>query len=379
VKKLFLNFKLFIAIFSIIIIFLYVVIKSGPFSLSEITTTRVELKSIDRELFGIGSVATKHFYKIGPTFSGKIMDLYKDVGDFVTTNESIAKMDPIDLNEKIIAQKAAILEAAALLEKAKKEANFANEQFERYEKLFKANAVSDEEFSYKKNDLVLSLASLKSAQEYLNRNKSELDVLSVQKKYLELKAPASGYIVSRKAEIGENVTSSDIIFEIIDPNDLWIDARFDQATTKELVRDLKAEVLLRSKKNSPITGQVYRVEPLADLITEELLAKITFDTTATVPPIGEIAEVKVFLPKTKEELTVPSASIRKFNEKVGLWRVDGDEIEFIEVKILDSNLDGLVQVFGEIKQGDEIVVYSKKEITPQSKIKIVKELGGFKK
>jgi hypothetical protein len=39
----------------------------------------------------------------------------------------------------------------------------------------------------------------------------------------------------------------------------------------------------------------------------------------------------------------------------------------------------MVQFFGEIKQGDEIVDYSKKEITPQSKIKIVKELGGFKK
>ena len=44
-------------------------------------------------------------------------------------------------------------------------------------------------------------------------------------------------------------------------------------------------------------AKVLRVEPVADVVTEEMLAKVVLDSVPTpLPPLGELAEITVTLP-----------------------------------------------------------------------------------
>lgn len=84
---------------------------------------------------------------------------------------------------------------------------------------------------------------------------------------------------------------------MIDPESLWINVRFDQMSAAGLAGGLPARIVLRSRDGQTLQGRVLRVEPMADAVTEETLAKASFDTRPeSLPPVGELAEVTVELP-----------------------------------------------------------------------------------
>src|SRR5690606_23941686 len=106
----------------------------------------------------------------------------------------------------------------------------------------------------------------------------------------------------------------------------WVHARFDQATALGLARGLPAEITLRSAPGERVPARVARVEPVADAVTEELLAKVAFEPAlATPPPIGELAEVTVRLATLPAAPVIDNASVFHLGGETGAWRVvDGD-------------------------------------------------------
>ena len=76
------------------------------------------------------------------------------------------------------------------------------------------------------------------------------------------------------------------VVTIIDPASLWINARFDQRRSLGLRASLPARIALRSQAGPGLPSHVLRIEPLADSITEETLAKIVFDQRPDpLPPL----------------------------------------------------------------------------------------------
>ena len=124
-------------------------------------------------------------------------------------------------------------------------------------------------------------------------------------------------------------------------------------------------------------GQVLRVEPKADVITEETLAKVVFAIPPQpLPPLGELAEVTVTLPKLAATPSLPNAALHRVDGKLGVWKHNNGEIAFVRVEVGASDLEGRVQVLRGISVGDEVVLYSEKPLSERSRIKIVKAVPG---
>ena len=73
---------------------------------------------------------------------------------------------------------------------------------------------------------------------------------------------------------------------------------------------------------------------------------------------------------------LPNAAIRRQGDKLGVWRLDGGKPQFAPVRLGQASLDGQVQVLEGLKAGDEVVVYSEKELSAGSRIKVVESLAG---
>ena len=146
-----------------------------------------------------------------------------------------------------------------------------------------------------------------------------------------------------------------------------------------LAAQLPARIVLRSRSGQPVQGAVQLVEPLADQVTEETLAKIVFSQPlAVLPPIGELAEVTVLLPQQPAQPVIPNAAVRKLNAQTGVWVPDGSGVRFVPVRLGASDLDGRVQVLEGLKAGDEVVVYSERALSERSRIKRVERIPGVK-
>lgn len=365
------------AIVPLLILFIYVGLRSGPLAPVAVTVTSVTSEAVSPALFGIGTVEARHTHKIGPIFAGRIQRLDVQVGDQVKAGQVLGEMDPVDLEDRGRSLEAAVRRAEAVLREAEARHAFASTQAQRYDELYASRSVSEELRGTKRQELQIAAAARAVAQAEVVRVRSDREGLGVQQGSLRLVAPVDGLVVAREADPGTTVVAGQAVVELIDPSSLWMNVRFDQISAAGLRRDLPAQIVLSSRSGQPLKGHVLRVEPKADAVTEETLAKVIFDTQPeSLPPLGELAEVTVNLPALPAAPTVANAALRRLGEQIGVWKlVDGD-LQFVPVKLGESDLNGRVQVREGVAVGDQVVTYSEKTLTAKSRIKVVDHIAG---
>ena len=229
-------------------------------------------------------------------------------------------------------------------------------------------------------------ANLSAARQDVKRLAAERAGLVQQRANLRLLAPSDGVVISREAEAGSTAVAGQAVIRLIEPSSLWVKVRFDQGRSTGLVAGLKAEIVLRSNPGRPLTGRVARLEAVSDSVTEERIAQVAFDPLPAGVSVGELAEVTLTLAATAPALLLPNASIKRRAELAsdqpggggghgtGVWRIDGDALRFAPVRLGLSSLNGQVQILEGLQAGDRVVVFSEKELTAGSRIKVVDSL-----
>lgn len=364
-------------IIPLLALFIYVGLRSGPLAPVSVTLVSVESQPIAPAIFGIGTVEARYTYKIGPTFAGRVKRLDVHVGDRVKAGQVLGEMDPVDLDDRVRSQEAAFKRAEATLRDAVARQAYAQTQAHRYEQLLAARSTSEEILTTKRQELQIADATLSAAQEDLARSRFDRAALVAQRSNLRLIAPADGVVAVRDADPGTTIIAGQAVVEVIDPKSLWINVRFDQISASGLAGGLPARIVLRSRKGQSMQGRVLRVEPMADAVTEETLAKVAFDSQpAPLPPVGELAEVTVDLSPLPDAPVIPNAAVRHVGDRVGVWQIVNGNLRFTPVKLGASDLDGRVQVLEGLKKGDQIVMFSEKTLTSRSRINIVEHIPG---
>lgn len=376
---------------TLLALLVYVALRSGPLAPVPVTVTAAENLAITPALFGIGTVEARHTHKIGPTAAGRINRVDVDVGDRVRAGQLLGEMDPVDVDDRIAALEASIrraqatvLAAQAQVQEAMARKSYADAQAQRYEQLWHTRAVTEVAVETKQQDrqvagavLAAAKANLEASNQELTGIQSDRDGVIQQRASLRLIAPVNGLVVLRSADPGTTVVAGQAVVEVIDPANLWIDVRFNQLHLSGLRSGLPARVVLRSQAGYTIAGHVLRVEPLADAVTEETLAKVVFDALPEfLPPIGELAEVTVALPALAATTVVPDASVQRVDGRLGVWAVRDGALRFVPVKVGASDLDGRIQILDGLRQGESVVVYSQGALNARSRIKVVESLAG---
>jgi RND family efflux transporter MFP subunit len=286
-------------------------------------------------------------------------------------------MDPVDLDERVRAQQAAVKRAQASLREAESRQAYAQSQAERYEQLWAVRTTSEEVAATKRHELKMANAALAAAREELERVRADGAAVVAQRNNMHLLAPVDGLVVARDADPGTTVVAGQAVVQVIDPHSLWIHVRFDQNSAAGLTEGLPARIVLRSRNGAILNGRVLRIEPLADAVTEEVLAKVVFDELPNpLPPIGELAEVTVMLPELAAVPTIPNAAIRSMEGGLGVWKVLNGELDFVGVRVGARDLNGQVQIREGLEPGDRVIVYSEKSLSKQSRLRIVEQLPG---
>jgi RND family efflux transporter MFP subunit len=300
-------------------------------------------------------------------------------------------MDPVDLDDRIAAQEAAlkradagVLAAEAQIQELGARQGFAETQARRYEKLLQAGSGSEESAEAKRQELQVAVAGLAAthanlevARQELARLRADRDVLIRQRANLRLTAPMDGLVAARNADPGTTVVAGQPVVEVIDPTSLWVNVRFDQLRAAGLRAGLPARVVLRSQAGHSLAGKVLRMEPVADAVTEETLAKVVFDVwPESLPPVGELVEVTVALPALPAGPAVPNASLQRVAGKLGVWLLDDNSLRFAPIKLGAIDLEGWAQVLDGLKPGARVVVYSQRILGAHTRVQRVERLPG---
>lgn len=94
-----------------LVAFGWIVTTQGPLAPVRVTLDTARAMRLERTLFGIATVEARRSYSIGPTLAGRVARVLVDQGDAVAAGQLLAEMEPVDLDARIVAGKAA-MEAA---------------------------------------------------------------------------------------------------------------------------------------------------------------------------------------------------------------------------------------------------------------------------
>lgn len=359
----------------LLMLFVYVALRTGPLAPVPVTVTAVQRAPLQPQLFGLGNVEARRTARLGPTAAGRVLRVLVDVGDTVRAGQLLAELDPVDLDAKVAAQQAAVVRARTIFDDAESRREHATAEAKRYAELQGVGSSSEETATARAFEQRAAQRTAAAARADVQRLESELAAVRLQRRNLQLVATHGGIVSARTVDAGSTVVPGQAILDLIDPDSLWVTVRFDQQQALGLSPGLSASVRLRSLRDTVLAGRVVRIEPRADAVTEEVIARVAFAVPPRpMPSLGELVEVTVRLPDLSAGPIVPNAAIHRRDGVTGVWTLVDGAPRFAAVELGATDLEGHVQVRGGLFPDTRIIVHSVRPLSERSRIRVRRAL-----
>ena len=366
----------------------WVVITQGPLAPIKVTIAKAGETTLQRSIFGIGTLEARRSYAIGPTVAGRVAAVHVDQGDAVSLGQLLAEMDPVDLESRQTASGATaaraqqlVAAAQATLAEATSRAHLAQASAQRYADLRRKNFVSQEAADAKGHEAAAAraakdaaTAALAAARDEGQRAQAEQAGLGKSRAHLRLISPIAGVISARLAEPGSTVVGGQAVVQVIDPASRWLRVRIDQGRSTGLAVGMNADVVLRSRPDTVLKGQVERVDLVGDAVAEERIANVAFASPPDNLAIGELAEVRLHLPPVEKALAVPTTAIKRIGQVDGVWRRQDGRAVFVPIKAGATSTAGMTQILDGLAADTEVIVHSQRALNAETRIKVVDAL-----
>lgn len=331
-------------------------------------TLSPKVANLDIKVFGIGNVSARDIYSITAQTGGKIISILTDEGQWVKKGDLLITIDPVDMPELVEEMLISVEKTKSELKALIKESESLNAQkelalitYKRYEKLVKQSFVSKSEFDKAKTDLnaltaqlEATLVRIESSKIEVQRTQKNADSLKTKLSRFQIYAPVDGYVISKSAEVAQNVASSTTILKIVDPKTLWIRAYIDEKISGDIKVGQKAEITLRSQSNKQFTGSVKRIVAQSDAVTQEREINVAFDELPIPFYINEQARVTINAKTISNAITIPLNTLKVEDGKEGVWTLIDNKAYFKELNI-QAKGDNEAAING-IKTEDIIII-----------------------
>lgn len=355
--------------------FVWLLATRGPLAPVGVETAEATRADLSPGVFGIGTVEARHAYAVGPIQAGRLLSVAVDQGDRVVAGQLLAELDPVDLGPRAEAARSAAARARqtaqasqAQVAEADSRARLAQVNSERYQALHRQNFVAKEMADSRRHEAAAAEASLAAAranavaaQREIGRAEADLRGIELVRQSLALVSPIDGVVTAREAEPGTTVVAGQAVLRLVDPAQLWVRARVDQARAEGVQAGQAADIVLRSTPGVALTGKVVRIELQSDALTEERIVNVAFDPAPAQLYLGELAEVTIRLPGAKNVLSVPRAALTQHQGTPGVWRIEQGRARFQPVEPGVQTMER-VQIVSGLAAGDRLIVYSGKQL-----------------
>ena len=344
----------------------------APVGVEIATATRADLSP---DVYGIGTVDAQHAYAVGPIQAGRLLRVVVDQGDRVKAGQLLAEIDPVDLRQRAEAAASAVARtrqaaqaAHAQVDEAASRARLAQANSARYQALYRQNFVAREMADSRNHEaaaadaaLAAARANAAGARREIGRAEADLQGVDQLRNSLRLVSPVEGVVTAREAEAGTTVVAGQAVVRLVDPAQLWVRARVDQARAEGVQVGQMASIVLRSSPGTALPGKVVRIEQQSDAVTEERIIDVAFDPPPSQLYLGELAEVTIRLPGARDVLTVPRAALTTLGSQTGVWQAVDGRARFKPVQSGVQTAER-VQIVAGLQAGDRLIVYSAKQL-----------------
>jgi RND family efflux transporter MFP subunit len=296
-----------------------------------------------------GYVVARTRASVSAKIPGRLASLPVDGGSVVTRGEVIARLDNDDYQAAVAEQKGNLAGAEAQLIEAEADRDQAAREFARVQEMRASNpnliSAQDEEVS--QNRVTTTTARASAARARLQSARAALQFAEANLENTYIRAPFSGTVLRKEAEVGEVVAPSvgggltrGAVVTMADLNTLEVEVDVNEAYIGRVHRDQVARITLDAYPDTAFRGRVRQVVPTADRqrATVQVKVSILDKDPRILPEMGARVDFVAASPDTAvsgaapaadaaPRFRLPVAAVRESSGGTIVWIIRGGKLE----------------------------------------------------
>jgi membrane fusion protein (multidrug efflux system) len=282
-----------------------------------------------------------------------------DIGSEVHTGQLLATLDAPEINSQLAAAQSRIKQQEAVY--------FASKAT--YDRLLSTSKTPG---TVSQNDLEQAEAKKNSDLANVDAAKSAYKEATANLDYLQIRAPFDGVVSARNVNLGAYVgpggKGSDPLFVIQDQKRMRLVISVPEQFTGGLSNKNEVTFSVKALPNQKFKAQIKRLAgSLDEKLRSERLEMDVYNKDKKLLP-GMYADVDVPIPSRDSTFIVPKTAVVTSTEKVFVIRVVNHHAEWVDVKKGFQSGDKM-EIYGDVKQGDQLVRRGTDEIRNGSQVK----------
>ena len=328
----------------------------------------VEMKRVDVPLYSVfmGQTAGSFSAAVKPQVTGILQARLFEEGAKVESGTPLFKIDSAPF-------KAALAQATGQLASAQSRLENARRENTRVQKLYKVNAVSQQ-------DRDSARASFLSAKADVESARAAVDEARIRLGYTDVVAPLSGWASREVSTIG-SLVSPESVLTYINQNDpldvLFAVPSAELSTMREMEARGKAKsygqgsqayLRLQDGTEYEMPGEVIFLDTQVDSATSSVRAKARFSNPKGLLLPGQFAAVRVGGASLIKALMLPQAAIMQTESGPAVYVLDAEGRAMRKPVQLGSAFGAEFLVEGGLEEGQRVIVQGQDKVKPGQKV-----------
>lgn len=218
------------------------------------------------------------------------------------------------------------------------------------------------------------------AQAQVNLQTEKLNLIKDRIKKFNIVAPFSGFVSAEFTEVGAWIKQGDPIVELIQMNEVEVQASVSAEIAVNLTKDTTLRIEFPDLPDELFTAKIDRLIPLSTTRarTFPVIIKLKNRFNDKTPLLLGGMLARVDFPAGKQEILplVPKDALVLNGSQRYVFVIDEREGKSIARKVdveLGVALNDRIQIRGDLKVGDRVVVVGNERLVPNSEVKIVSQ------
>ncbi|MFP3553379.1 efflux RND transporter periplasmic adaptor subunit [Paraburkholderia sp. SIMBA_049] len=299
---------------------------------------------------------------------GKVIERRVRIGDTVKVGQTIALLDPTDLQNNLV-------NARAQLDAAEHRLIFAKQQLDRDEAQSRANLIAAAQLEQTQDAFATALAQRNSAL-------AQMALATDHLRYATLTADHDGVITSEDADTGQNLQATQAVYHMDWTGDVDIVCDAPERALNSLTVGSKARVTLPALTGKTFEAHVREVSPAADRESRTWRVRLTLGAPGPEVRLGMTANVAFDVAAAASgegaagaAFTVPVTALFHQGEKPAVWvvRNGSDTLELRPVTIQRYD-ERSVSLGSGLHDGDRVILQGVHAVSAGQRVQVVPPL-----
>lgn len=332
--------------------------------------------SVENYVEATGTLEPKFSAEVRSEVSGVVRDVFVTDWVNVRKGQPLARIDSEELKAYVSKAKAAVESAKAQSAEAQTYLNRAERELERVQNLKASGLATQQQLDDAGSEATAAKAKVRAAAAQVSAASEELNQISVRLSRTDIKAPISGTVSARNANVGDMAggENSAPLFVIIDESIYDLHVQIPTVDIAGIKVGNKTDFTVDAYPDRIFTGKVSFINPQVNSSDRAVSVNISVLNSDSLLKSGYFVKARLYTGDMHDAFLVPQSALignDVVNKKAKVYVVENGTAVLKDVSTGKTG-SGTVEILSGIKEGDSVVVRGGFTIKSGDKVTAVK-------